>query len=543
MKEKNKILKSFLLATIICSCADVNCNNCTNKMLNEKIIFETDINLFMSNENINNEEETSVNLLLKLNYDILEGSEQFTNEEERKNFFKKAKNYYSELNNNIIKGLEIEHLNYYSSIYSPYISIMTSIDEVSKDEFAMLNEIANNDNIEMIYVSDICNNIPNFEGAKYYSGVRTYVNNGTYTGDGIVVGILEPGILDIDHSNFVNTNITVRDEWYYSETIAEHTTMMGSIIAGTKGVAPDCHLLSVELYGDAVSEIDWLLENGVNVINLSYGDDSPTGNYSSKSAYMDFVVNTYKVSIVASAGNTGESDAYVANPGLGYNVLTVGACSSSNSYARSFSSYKENNGPRKPNITAPGYSINLTPFSGSQNGTSFSAALTTGCVALLMEKYPDLKYCPERVMSLIMASAKDGTDGCFANGLNEYIGAGALNFDKAVQNHVDAVITFSESTSTQSGLTVSLNEGEKFRIVATWLAKADGSATGTSMTNYDIYFYDSNNNLITSQETTIDCVELIELEIPATDTYTIILKKKSTQVNEVEYVSMSYFTL
>ena len=71
-------------------------------------------------------------------------------------------------------------------------------------------------------------------------------------------------------------------------------------------MCPDAKLLSVELSGNAVSEIDWMLDRNVNVINLSYGNDNPTGNYDSNSAYMDYIVNTYKVTIVAAVGNNGE---------------------------------------------------------------------------------------------------------------------------------------------------------------------------------------------------------------------------------------------
>lgn len=541
MKKINNILSSLVFVSTIFGCTGVEENNEINTDFSEKIVFESNENMLM-NVDSKLSEDTPVNLLVKLNYNDFNIT-KFKNEEERKKYFKKAKNYYSCMNNKILENMKLDDFNYYSSLYSPYVSIDITSEELSKNNYHLLNYLDNNSNVEMVYVSNIQNNIPNLEGAKYYTGVRPYVVNGTYTGDNVVVGVLEPGILDVNHENFVNTDVTVRNEWYYVETVSEHTTMMGSIIAGSRGIAPQCRLLSVELYGDAVSEMDWLLDNGVNVVNLSYGDTTPTGQYSSKSAYMDYIINAYRITIVASSGNTGEDDGYVANPGLGYNVLTVGACSSSSSYASIFSSYKELNGPRKPNILAPGYSMNLIPFSGTQNGTSLSAAVTTGCIALMMDMNSNYKYYPERVISKIMASSKDASSAYFENGLDDHAGAGSLNFGKLVEEGNSDFITGFSNTDNVRSSTVNLTVGDKFKLAAVWLAKADGTASNTQRTNYDINIFDSNNNLITSQGTNVDCVELIEFEAPYTDTYTIEVRKNSTQVNEVEYVSVAYYIL
>ena len=541
MKKINNILKSLILVSTIFCCTGVK-ENCQSKTkFSEKVIFENNEN---KNMDLNSSiiKETPVNLLVKLNYDDFKKL-SFTNEEERKLYFANAKQYYSNKNDNIIKNFDLNNINFYSSLYSPFISIDTTNEELAKDDYHLLKYLDDNSNVEMIYVSDVQNNVPNLEGAKHYTGVRPYVVNGTYTGEDVVVGLLEPGILDENHGNFANSDIIVRNESYFSETVSEHATMMGSVITGSRGIAPNCKLLSVELYGDAVSEMDWLLEHGVNVVNLSYGDTTPTGHYSSKSAYMDYIVNTYRITIVASSGNTGEDDGYVANPGLGYNVLTVGACSSSSSYASTFSSYKELSGPRKPNILAPGYSINLVPFSGTQNGTSFSAAVTTGCIALMMELNSNYKYYPERVISKIMASSKDASASYFENGLDDHAGAGSLNFSKLVEEgNSDVIFGFSSSYNIRTS-TVNLNTGDKFKLTAAWLAKSDGVANNTQRTNYDVSIYDSNNNLITSQGTNIDCVEVIEFEAPYTDRYTIEVRKNSVQVNDVEYVSVAYYKL
>ena len=46
-----------------------------------------------------------------------------------------------------------------------------------------------------------------------------YIDTGTLTGEDIVIGILDLGIVDEEHSNFNNIDLTVRNEWYYIETV------------------------------------------------------------------------------------------------------------------------------------------------------------------------------------------------------------------------------------------------------------------------------------------------------------------------------------
>ena len=541
MKKINNILYSLAVVSTIFSCTGVIKNEETKQYLSEKIVFEVNKNELMNLDDAS-EQDTPVNLLVKLNYNDFTSS-SFKNEEERRLYFENAKNYYSKKNKELVSELNLDDLDYYSSLYSPFISVDITNEELSNDNYDLLKYLDNNSNIEMVYVSDVQNNKPNLSNATNFTGVKPYITNRTNTGEGVVVGILEPSILDADHDDFANTDIMVRNEWYYVESVSSHTTMMGSIIAGKNGIAPDSKLLSVELCGNAVNEIDWLLENGVNVINLSYGDSNPTGNYSSKSAYMVYIINTYKVTMVASSGNTGDTDDYVANPGLGYNVLTVGACDSYMGLPTSFSSYLENDGPRKPNIVAPGSELSLSSFEGLHSGTSLSAAITTGCVALMMQMDFTYKSSPEMVIADIMASSKEPNTSYFKNGLDNKIGAGSLNYDAIIQNEVDlARINFYESKQSAQ-FTIDLFSNDKIKMVAAWMANADGTVSNTQRTNYDVYIYDSNDNLITSQATNVDCIELIEFEAPNTGTYTIKIVKNSAQANTNEYVSVSYFII
>lgn len=435
--------------------------------------------------------------------------------------------------------------NVYVSRYTPYISIETDWTQITENESHTLNHLAEYDSIERIYVTKEDTIEPNLEMAKYSLGVRDYLLDETsgYNGEGIVVGLLESGILNKNHDNFAKSNIQVRNEWYYFETVTDYATMMASLIVGDKGIAPKCKLLSVELYGDAVSEVDWMLDRNVNIINMSYGDKNPTGNYSSTYAYMDFVAATYKVTMVASSGNTGASDAYVANPGLGYNVLTVGACSSIDGYSKLFSSYIVNQGPRKPNIMAPGYSLTIPGFGGGNNGTSISAAITTGCIALLMQKDPILRYHPEKVISMLSATAIRATNRYFGNGLSDFKGAGTLSFTNIV-NQVNNNIVYgltNSHTVLQCPDLITANKNQTIRVAAAWLAQTNGNANGTTKTNYDLYLKNASGTIIARQETTVDCLELIEIKAPYSGKYSVEVRQVGSKAITNEYVSVSYF--
>ena len=265
----NKKLKIMFIFTVLIS------NSFTiggeNRKVNNKIHFENNFMKQLSLDDNESENETSV--LLKLNYDILLSNFDETEEllsENRKEEISRLKNFYTEKNNEIINNLDLSNYeNVYVSNYSPFISLNTNWND---DSYKNLEYLAKNDIIQDIYVSKNDEVKPNFLSAKKSIGVNNYIikDDSNYTGEGIVVGILETGIADVKHESLKNTDIEVRDEWYYVETVSEHTTMMASIIAGSSGIAKQAKVLSVELFGDPVSEIDWLLERNVNVINMSF---------------------------------------------------------------------------------------------------------------------------------------------------------------------------------------------------------------------------------------------------------------------------------
>ena len=488
-------MENLLIISLLLGLNSIPQPNQATNQLSDKIVFENfEVSpMSISSENTNQPtDKVEIKVLCdyeNFSYDFAANANKSV-AQQRSEIFAQGKAYHTQKNQQIINQIDTDDMDgLYVSTYSPYFTYESTLEEVTANNYEQLNDLASYSYIEKIYVSPEYEYEPMLEESLEAIEVWDYIDMGTLTGEDIVIGILDLGIVDEDHSNFNNIDLTVRNEWYFIETIDEHATMIASIIAK---MCPDAKLLSVELSGNAVSEIDWMLDRNVNVINLSYGNDNPTGNYDSNSAYMDYIVNTYKVTIVAAVGDSGREAGYVANPALGYNVIGVGAYIAFNGMILESSSYKEANGPDKPNIVAPGLSIEIDPF-GYYTGTSFSAPIVASCVALLMEERTDLTIHPEYVLALMMNNAEGNTEEI---GFNEYVGAGRINFEEMMTyiNNIIPITNNSDSVYLTRTFNVVLLHNQTIRATAAWLSKANGNANGTSCTDYDLALIYKNNS-------------------------------------------------
>ena len=490
-------MENLLIISLLLGLNSIPQPNQATNQLSDKIVFENfEVSpMSVSSENTNQPtDKVEIKVLCdyeNFGYDFAANANKSV-AQQRSEIFAQGKAYHTQKNQQIINQIDTDDMDgLYISTYSPYFTYESTLQEITANNYEQLNDLASYSYIEKIYVSPEHEYEPMLEEATEAIGVADYIDTGILTGEDIVIGILETGIADEDHTNFNNIDLTVRNEWYYIETVTEHATMVASIIAK---MCPDAKLLSVELSGNAVSEIDWMLDRNVNVINLSYGNDNPTGNYDSNSAYMDYIVNTYKVTIVAAVGNNGEDTGYVGNPALGYNVIGVGSSSVVNPNVVYFSAYKEINGPDKPNILAPGISINIEPFY-YQSGTSISAPIVTSCVALLMEERTDLTIHPEYVLALMMNNG-DRSDEGNTIGLDDSAGAGRINFESMMTyiNNIIPITNNSDSVYLTRTFNVVLLHNQTIRATAAWLSKANGNANGTSCTDYDLALIYKNNS-------------------------------------------------
>ena len=241
-----------------------------------------------------------------------------------------------------------------------------------------------------------------------------------------------------------------------------HGTFMAGLIAGHddalvapysiapasayRGMAPDARIVSLKVgtadggvdVSQVIAAIDWVVQhrtdNGLNirVINLSYGTNSTQSYLVDPLAFA--VEQAWKAGIVvvAAGGNSGyqkgASAPGLANPAYDPYIIAVGASDSMSTpeiwddavATFSASSTACNNACRNPDLIAPGAHIQGLRVPGSyidQNhpegildgryfrgsGTSESAAIVSGAVALLLQRHPG--FTPDQTKSFLLQGA------------------------------------------------------------------------------------------------------------------------------------------
>lgn len=252
------------------------------------------------------------------------------------------------------------------------------------------------------------------------------------TGAGIKVAVVDTGI-DSTHPDFANRISQIKD--FTGEGPSDnngHGTHVAGIIGGTgaasggkyKGVASACTLLAAKVLrgdgsgstSDVMAGIEWAVQQGVHVINLSLGSDGACDGTDALSTLCDAAVARGIVLCVA-AGNAGPGASTVGSPGCAKTVITVGATTDADQVA-GFSSRGPTSDARvKPEVCFPGSGIVACRASGtsmgapvnnlytSASGTSMATPHAAGACALLLQAKPGLS--PQQIKDTLMNTAKD----------------------------------------------------------------------------------------------------------------------------------------
>lgn len=231
------------------------------------------------------------------------------------------------------------------------------------------------------------------------------------------------------------------------------------------GVAPDATLVNVKVatadggtdVSQVIAAIDWVVQNrrqhNIRVLNLSYGTQS--GQDPRQDPLAHAVQNAWRAGIVVvvAAGNGGEAGATTLTmPAVDPYVLAVGSSDHRGGAgvgATVVGAWTNDGTPgRRPDLVAPGKSLvslrvpgglaDVTSPEGRVGhghprffrgtGTSQSAAVVSGAVALLLQRAPSLT--PDQVKWLLRTTA----DPLTARGARSDAtqGAGLLDIDGAV---------------------------------------------------------------------------------------------------------------
>ncbi|MBO8197192.1 S8 family serine peptidase [Streptomyces smyrnaeus] len=261
----------------------------------------------------------------------------------------------------------------------------------------------------------------------------------TTQGDGVKVAVLDSGV-EKDHPALAGKVTTGPD--FLKDGLRPgdprwggHGTAMASDVLK---VAPKADILSVRVIDDkkehdpddwktgpspVAQGIEYAVDHGADVISMSLGGDSFGSSFNEEETKA-LAHAAYKgVTVVASAGNDGDvlnDSSYPAGyPG----VIAVAAVQQGGSRAE-FSTVRTYN-----TLAAPGVGIVSAKNTGGYapvNGTSPAAALTSGVVALMLGKDPELR--PSQVRAILTRTAEHPPGG-----YDPRVGHGVVNAAAAVR--------------------------------------------------------------------------------------------------------------
>jgi serine protease AprX len=293
-------------------------------------------------------------------------------------------------------------------------------------------------------------------------------------GQGVTVAVVDSGIFKtkdlkdniVRNINFSKGNSESNDQYGHGTFVAGIIGGDGSSSKGEHvGIAPRVNLLNVRVSNDegmsteadVVAALQWIYENrytyGIRVVNLSLNAAIPQSYHTSPMAAATEILWFNGIVVVVSAGNNGSAgDGILLSPADDPFVITVGATNDQGTpdigddQIAGFSAYGVTpEGYAKPDLVAPGVNVvgplpqndklNMSKDHGSHqidknyfrmSGTSVSAPIVSGAIALLLQDEPHLN--PDQVKYRLMATANQNWPGYNP----EQAGAGYLDIYAAV---------------------------------------------------------------------------------------------------------------
>lgn len=448
----------------------------------------------------------------------------------------------------------------YASSYAPVLIANIQIDEI-KDmtRTSFVEDIYLND-YEMVSELDISRTVVKAHTMQEFDALLGY------TGAGVKVGVLES-----DESGLSDNSLIGLDESKFNvdpncPTVTnEHANVVSMIIASqglngnATGIAPGVALYSTyDSTGTQFAQkVNWLVNSGVNIINISFGYKNPLNTYTWFDEFVDYISYSSNVLFVISAGNEGMSG--VTSPGMAYNAITVAnindkntksvsddALYSSSSYINSL----EISTASKPDISAPGTNIYTTEY-GNSTGTSYAAPHITGLAALLCEQNAMLVVIPFAIKAILTAGVYNNHAYVPSNRIvssnSSSPASSYIQYGAGIANCVGAAtIILNESfdfgcllTSTVSTTyIVSCSEGKNVRVSLSFMNKVTSSSGGYltyDLPNLDIEVYDPSGNKIAQSATTNNNLEIVDFTATADGDYTVKIERKSATGSYVYY--------
>lgn len=247
-----------------------------------------------------------------------------------------------------------------------------------------------------------------------------------YSGDGIIICVLDAGFNNLEHQVFNSMNILDMYDFVNGDGNVDDEGDMGYGGHGTNTLSTIGGFYEGQLIGPAygasyllaktentesetqVEEDNWVagaewaeaLGATITSTSLSYTDfDDGTGydttELDGNTAIITIagdIMASLGVLVVNSAGNYGPGPITIGAPADGNYVLAVGAVKSNGTISSFSSMGPTSDGRIKPEVMAMGSSVVVADTSGNgygtSNGTSFSCPLVAGAAALVWEMVP-----------------------------------------------------------------------------------------------------------------------------------------------------------
>ncbi len=273
-------------------------------------------------------------------------------------------------------------------------------------------------------------------------------------GQDVTVAVVDSGVGKIkDVKDRVKTNVNFNKHYHDGKDMYGHGTFVAAILAGDgassegkyTGIAPKVDMVNVRVSddegrsteGDVLQSLQWVFENAeeenIRVVNLSLNAAVAQSYHTSPLAAGVEMLWLRGIVVVVSAGNNGSANLYP--PANSPRVITVGATDDqgtpgiADDEVAHFSAWGiDDVGNVKPDLVAPGTSIvAFVPNNGKltmgqdhmenavdknyfrMSGTSMSAPIVAGAVAMLLQDEPNLT--PDQVKFRLKATANQNWAG------------------------------------------------------------------------------------------------------------------------------------
>ena len=322
----------------------------------------------------------------------------------------------------------------FKSQYAPMI-----IAEMTQEEIERMVESTNIETVELYEQGEeeectLEADLEQMASVKQTLGLDKVYNEIGLTGQNVKVGMFEVGP-PIPNSEITFTIVGTGLEQQ------DHATNTARALASSEvGIAPNITLYATNA---DYSNIEQMISSGVRVINVSFGWRVADTPYSSYDKWFDHIAAQHHILLVCSAGNNDLENGVrpnhpILSPAMADNTLAVGAYSDqytstnfSDDILEDYSRYNNKSGCAKPDIIAPANVLG--------GGTSTSAPIVTGIVALMLEFKPSLAYQPHLIKAILLASCQRKVQNpagvaaeSMAQGITDRQGAGAVDAWNAI---------------------------------------------------------------------------------------------------------------